>query len=244
MFVENVIQPIFELSELIKAGLATGKFVRTGGVIRDAATGKIVEILKDAISKESVNATQDIVDSVSKTTDVAVVNSTTLALGKKFSVGFIFVVGVAAVSYGTYRLYTYLKKRSDDKKHEEAENEVIIYNPELTEYFNNMQTQSMSISSIKKVVDFFEKFSIGDLSIEISEEEMLVIRNIIVRYTIKLCESNNISLTDKQLHVETDKISEKELLLEIINAIKVQEEIFVMSKNMDEKKGEMKYVKV
>lgn len=73
---------------------------------------------------------------------------------------------------------------------------------------------------------------------------MLVIRNIIVRYTIKLCESNNISLSDKQLNVETDKLSEKELLKGIINAIRVQEEIYVMVENEYEKKGEAKHVKV
>lgn len=243
----QVIQPNFNISDFAYEGLLNGEFVRIGGVIRERATGKIVEILKDAANKDSVNSIQTVVDAVKTSTSITVKKSTSLSLGKKFSVGFFFVVGVAAVSYGTYRLYTYLKKRSDEKKHEEvekAENEVIIYNPELTEYFNNMQTQSMSISSIKKVVEFFEKFSNGDLSIEISKEEMLVIRNIIVRYTIKLCESNNISLSDKQLNVETDKLSEKELLKGIINAIRVQEEIYVMVENEYEKKGEAKHVKV
>ena len=230
-----IIQPDFYISEAAAVGLALGKFVRTGGVIRDAATKQIVEHLKDAVSKDSLSATQAVNESfktasVAKaSTSIAIKESTSLSLGRKFAVGTLFFVGVAAIGYGSYRLYTYLKERSDKKKQEEVKKEnaeVISYNPELTEYFNNMQTQSMTISSIKKVVEFFENYSNCDLSIEISNEEMMVLRNLIVRYTIKLCESNKISIEDKQLLVEAKSKNSDDLVREIIYATKVQEEVF------------------
>ncbi len=225
----QVIQPKFNISDFAFAGLATGEFVRTGGVIRNAATGKIVEHLQDAISNNTDSSNQAIIEAAKASTSVSVTKSTSLSLRNKFAVGTLVVVGVAAVGYGSYKLYTYLKKRSIDKKQGEVikeESEVIIYNPELTDYFNHMQTQSMSLSSIKKVVEFFERYSNSDLAIEITDEEMMVIRNLIVRYTIKLCESNNISLDDKQLFVEAKTSNQNELLQEIIYATNVQEEIF------------------
>jgi len=226
-----VIQPIFKISDFAAAGLAIGKFYRTGGVVRDVATGQIVEHLKDAVTKNPASSSQ-VLAGTSKTTSVALTKSTPLSLGKKFAVGTIIVAGVATIGYGSYRLYTYLKKRSDEKKQEEVQkenDEVIAYNPELTEYFNNMQTQRMTLSSIRKVVDFFEYYSNSDLSIEISDEEMLVIRNLIVRYTIKLCESNKMSLEDKQLYIEAKSVDKNDLVYEIIYSTKVQEEIIAQA---------------
>jgi len=228
----QVIQPKFSISDLSFAGLLTGDFVRTGGVIRDAASGKIVEHLKDAISMEPASSSQAIAETAKTSASVAVKKSTALSLRNKFAVGTIIVVGVAAIGYGSYRLFTYLKKRSDEKKQEEikkANSEVISYNPELTEYFNNMQTQSMTLSSVKRVIEFFEYYSNSDLSIEITDEEMLVIRNLVVRYTIKLCESNNISLENKQLYIEAKTIDKDDLLYEILYSTKVQEEIFAQA---------------
>ena len=224
-----IIQPLLSMSDLAEAGLASGKYIRRAGNIVEVATGRVVEQLKDVISNNRETSSQAIIEASKETANIAIKESTSISLRNKFAVGTLVVVGVAAVGYGSYKLYTYLKKRSDDKKQEEVikeENDVIIYNPELTEYFNHMQSQSMSLSSIKKVVDFFERYSDKDLAIEITDEEMMVIRNLIVRYTIKLCESNNISLDDKHLFVEAKTLNQNDLLQEIIYATNVQEEIF------------------
>jgi uncharacterized membrane-anchored protein YhcB (DUF1043 family) len=231
----QVIQPFFDISDAAAAGLAAGTLVRTGGVIRDAATKQIFEHLKDAAPNNATSSSQAVINTaktanVAKaSTSVAIKESTSLSLGRKFAVGTLIVVGVVAIGYGSYRLFTYLKKRSDEKRQKELikqNNEVIAYNPELTEYFNHMQTQSMTLSSIKKVVDFFEKYSDSDLSIEITYEEMMVIRNLIVRYTIKLCEANHISLEGKQLSFEAKPQNKDDLLREILYATQVQEKIF------------------
>lgn len=224
-----IIQPLLSMSDLAEAGLASGKYIRRAGNIVEVATGRVVEQLKDVIDNNRDTSSQVIIEATKETANIAIKESTSISLRNKFAVGTLVVVGVAAVGYGSYKLYTYLKKRSIDKKQEEVikeESEVIIYNPELTEYFNHMQTQSMSLSSIKKVVEFFERYSNSDLAIEITVEEMMVIRNLIVRYTIKLCESNNISIEDKQLFVEAKTSNQNELLQEIIYATNVQEEIF------------------
>lgn len=223
-----VIQPVLSMSEAAEAGLNLGNLFISGGVVRETATGKIFEHLKDETTKNPVSSIESALEtaktaSVAKaSTSVVVKETTSLSLGRKFAVGTLIVVGVAAIGYGSYRLYTYLKKRSDEKKQEE----LIAYNPELTEYFNNMQTQSMSLSSIKKVVYFFDHYSNGDLSIEITDQELLVIRNLIVRYTIKLCESNNISIDNKQLFIEAKATVKSELVQDIVYATKIQEVIF------------------
>ena len=84
----------------------------------------------------------------------------------------------------------------------------------------------MTLSSVKKVIEFFEKYSNGELAIEISDEEMLVIRNIIVRYTIKLCEINKISVDNKHLSIQPKTKIKKELLDDIFYATKFQQRIF------------------
>jgi len=221
----QVSQPTFNIPEVIAAGLASGEYKQFGGIVRDAFSGQIVTHLKEVTQKDSSSTSQAIAEVAKTSANIVVKKSTASSLGKKFSVGTIIVVGVAAIGYGSFRLYTYLKKRSEEKKQEG----LIAYNPELTEYFNNMQTQSMSLSSVKKVVDFFDHYSSGDLSIEISDQELLVIRNLIVRYTIKLCESNNISIDNKQLVIETKSTVKSELMKDIVYATRVQEEIFAKS---------------
>lgn len=47
----QVIQPNFNISDFAYEGLLNGEFVRIGGVIRERATGKIVEILKTQLTK-------------------------------------------------------------------------------------------------------------------------------------------------------------------------------------------------
>jgi len=224
---DQIIQPLLKITEEIQRGLDNGDLIRISGVIRDAKTGQIVVFLEEIVTNETSNLGREITETVKTSASVVVKKSTASSLGKKFAVGTIIVVGVAAIGYGSYRLYTYLKKRSEEKKQEG----LIDYNPELTEYFNNMQTQSMSLSSVKKVVDFFDHYSSGDLSIEITEQELLVIRNLIVRYTIKLCESNNISIDNKQLVIEAKAIVKSELMQDIVYATRVQEEIFAMANN-------------
>ena len=235
----QVIQPVFNISDAAAAGMAIGTLYRSGGVIRDTTTGRIVEHLKDIAIKDKVSSTSalsetvDIARNVAKSsTRVVVKKSTALSLGSKFAVGTLIVAGVAAVGYGSYRLVTYLKKHTEDNiqvKVTEGTSDVIEYNPELTEYFNNMQSQGMTLDSIKDVVKFFDNYSKGGIEIEITNEEMMVMRNLIVRYTIKLCEANNISLENKQLDTETSITDSNDLLNEILYATRVQGEIFTIA---------------
>jgi hypothetical protein len=224
----KIIHPDFTISDKSAAGLLAGKYVRTGGVIRNRDTGKIVEHLKDISSRDLKGGNQAVAQTA-KTTSVVIKKSRTLSLGSKFAVGTLIVVGVAAIGYGSYSLFTYMQKQKEAKQRvdeTQKNNDLIEYNPQLTEYFNNMQTKKMKLSSIKKVISFFEKYSKGDLAIEISNEELLVIRNLIVKYTIKLCETNKISIDNYRLTIDAKTIKNEDLLGEIVYATKIQQEIF------------------
>ena len=230
-----VIQPTFEISDLAAAGLAVGEYVRTGGVIREASTGHIVEHLKDTFVNGKVSSSSAILETVDFANDVAklstrveVKDGTRISLGNKIAVGTL----VVAVVYGSYKLITYLKKQNEENKQIQVTNEnndVIEYNLELTGYFNNVQTQSMTLDSIKDVSRFFETYSNGDKEIEITDEEMKVMRNLIVRYTIKLCKANKIKLKNIELNSEINIKNHNDLLAEILYATKIQEEIFTIA---------------
>lgn len=224
------VQVDLTMTEMAAAGIATGKFVLSGGVVRDAVTGQIIEHLKQS-SNNMTNDAQPVLE-VAKNVVHGVKESTFLSLGKKVAAGTLIVAGLVGVGYGTYKLVTFLKKQTKEKELKEIinqNNELIAYNPELTEYLNNLHSKEMSLSSIKKVVDFFETYSNGDLSIEITEEEMKVIRNLIIRYTIKLCKANRISLEDKQLAIVTKSTNKNDLIYEILYATNLQKEIFTIN---------------
>lgn len=224
----KIIQPTFTISNKAAYGLATGEFIRTGGVIRNSDTGKIFEHLKDTASRNLKSGNRPLAK-IAKTNSLAIKKSTTLSLNTKFAVGTLIVAGVVAIGYGSYRLFTYIKKQSEAKQsvdEMQKNNDLIEYNPQLTEYFNNMQAKKMTLSSIKKVISFFENYSNGDLAIEISDEEMMVIRNLVVRYTIKLFETNKISMDNYQLSIDAKTNNNKDLLGEIVYAIKMQQQIF------------------
>lgn len=223
------VQPNFDIDFETLDSLARGALELTHAVIKNPATGKVVKQLRVIMPKDIIENTQPALE-VAKNVDLNIAKDTYKSLGAKFAVGTLIVAGIAAVGYGTYKLVTYLSKQTKETEKNNVVNEnndVIMYNPELTEYFNNMQTQSMTLDSIKKVVVFFENYNNGSLSIEINEEEMKVLRDIIVRYAIKLCESNNISLEDKQLYIEGESKNKNDLIHEILYATSVQQEIFV-----------------
>ena len=224
-----VIQPTLSYSDLAASGLANGTLYFSGGVIRETANGHVFAHLKDAASTNQTE-TKKIISKES--TNIAVKNSTKMSLGSKFAIGSLIVVGVTALAYGGYKLYTYIAEKSQTNeksgnKKNNDNNSIISYNPDLTEYFNSIQSKTLTIKEIKKVITFFDAYSNDELSIEISQEELLVLRNLIVRYTKKLLETNNIELESKPLEIEASSNSKEDILKEINKAIKIQEEVFL-----------------
>jgi len=230
-----VIQPKLSMSDVAASGIANGTLYQDGGVIRNKKTGTIFEILKDA-GKDTINETQK---SVTKapTTSATAKSVSKMSIGSKFAIGTLIVVGVSALAYGGYKLYTYLSKKDDKKKHDEdiakeEKSDVIYYNPDLTDYLNSFQTKTLSIKKIKNVIDFFDAYSNGNLEIEISDEEMMVLRNLIVRYTIKLEKANHVYLESIPLKVEAPSKDKNDLLKEINEATEIQEKIFERGKDV------------
>lgn len=227
-----IIQPTLSYSDLAASGLADGTLYFSGGVIRETANGHVFEHLKDVVSTNQMEKTEIV---TKESTNIAIKKSTKMSLGSKFAIGSLIVVGVSALAYGGYKLYTYISDKNQNNNKDEDKkindnNSIISYNPELTDYFNSMQAQTLTIKEIKEVIAFFDAYSNGNLSIEISQEELLVLRNIIVRYTIKLLEANNIELESKPLEIEASSNSKEELLKEINKAIKIQEKVFLYFK--------------
>jgi len=223
----------FDISEEIIIGLISGKYIRTGGVIRDTA-GRIVLILKDGVSNNSSEATAnamqsvDVASAAESAAKVAIKDGSRVALGKNIAMGALVVAGLTAAGIGTYKLVTYLKKHKEDNKSVEvlSENYVVFENnPELIEYFNNMQTQNMTLKSIREISKFFVTYSNGEVDIEITDEELKAIRNVIVRYTIKLCEVNEFGIENREFDTETSIKDANDLLEEILFATKIQEDV-------------------
>lgn len=112
----QIIQPELSISDWALAGINSGIFERDGGIVREISTGRIVEFLKDAISKGSENASDSMVETVKATADITIKEGKLLSLRNKYAVGTLVIVGVAAIGYGSYKLYTFLKERSDKIK--------------------------------------------------------------------------------------------------------------------------------
>lgn len=227
-------------SELAAAGLKKGTLEwmskGTKAVIVDSATKQIFEIPKmAAVTKEATkSASRSLVKESAKEG---------LPLGGKIGIGVTVVVGVAAIGYGAYKLVTYLRnKKDEERKNSEsvqqiaAESEspssnVVLYKvPALDNYINNVYNQSctMSIYDITEAFNFLNDYSRGDLSIEISQEEMLVLRNIMVRYAKKLAEKNpSLKLTEAVPAIEAPSKRKEDLLRDSMLSLRLQQEVFV-----------------
>lgn len=216
----RVIQPAFTISEKAYAGIASGQYVRIGGVVRSISDGRIVEHLKDVATVKTA-----ITNSANKTA-LSTTVSNGLPIGKTALISGCVGFGVAALTGLGFWAWKHFKKRSEEKKQEETD----TYKEYLDEYITNIQTQNLSLRSIKNVFDFFDHFSNGDLSIEITDEELKVLRDIIVRYTIKLCETNDIVIKNK-IPLQDKSTSRKDLLQEIKYATKIQEQVYLLERN-------------
>ena len=213
-----IIQPTLEIADEIAAGLSSGIYKRDGGVIRNASTGEIVKILKDTEIKNSISSTAPTIADAA-----AVSKKVGLSTGAKVGIGVLVVVGVSLATYGAYKLYAFVKKKNVKKKDTNA---LIGYNPEITEYLNAAQNKTMSFDKIVGVVKFFEMYSEGkNLNIEISNDELLALRNIFVKYAIALAKQNNIEY-EPVLAIEVKSKKTEDLLEESLVALKFQREIF------------------
>ena len=98
---------------------------------------------------------------------------------------------------------------------------------EVAEYISHINNQTMSLNVLKRTIAFVDSISNGnDVTIEISDEEMTVLRNIITRYLVQLCKANNVPIKNKVLSIDA-KVQPKELSLkEIKNSLAIQEKIF------------------
>ena len=214
----KILQPTFIISDEIAAGLASGALKRTGGVIRNRATGEIVEHLKDGLARDTIS------EVAPKAAASAATKSVGLSTTAKVGIGALVIAVVVGVAYGGYKLYGFIKKKKETGNNEDQV-ELIGYNPEITEYLNATKNKTMSFDKIVGVVKFFELYSSGkDLNIEITDNELLTMRNIFVKYAIALSETNK--LKEPNLNLEAKSQKREDLLEEALIALRYQEDIF------------------
>ena len=133
------------------------------------------------------------------------------------------VASVALATFGAYKLYAFVKNKNSKK---EDGNALIGYNPEITEYLNATQNKTMSFDKIVGVVLFFEKYLDGkDLNIEISNDELLVLRNVFVKYASALAKENKIE-SKPVLTIEAKSHKTKDILEESLVALRFQKDAF------------------
>ena len=213
-------------SEITACGLKKGKYewMSNGSrpLIIDKTTKQIIEVPKMGISNEVTKSTSENMLKQG-------VNQGVFIDGKTIK-GSLVVVGIVLTIYGGYKLVVYLKKKKAKKQIESMNNEIFVsMTPSLNKYLNNICNTSaqMTITDIKSVIDEFNRYSNGNLKIEISPEEMLIIRNIIVKFTRKLIEKNPLlNLNTNLLELEAPSLKNEDLLKEINDSLKVQELIF------------------
>lgn len=205
-----VVQPLMKIPEKYVAGLATGKYIRKGGVIRNQK-GQIVAFLEEIAD----NKNSTYLSKVAKSSKV--LKKSWIALG--------VVLGVSTVATGVYLTYN----KSKEKKQNIDKEEIITegFNKSLTNYINAIKNGDLSLEILEDFiwnVNFIKENSENkEIKIEISINQLEELLNLIYKYTIELAEINNIdaeSVRDNRENHKNDSFSI------IIYCLNYQKEIF------------------
>ena len=196
----SIVQPKIGFSEATRKGLLEGVYIRTGGVVRDKSTMRIVEIGKDIVDKPNKK----------------------IFTFKNIGIAVLFVGVIILVYKGGKYLYKVIK---NENINENLENEIIINQNELTnDYINEIQTGTLDketlinlILNFKKIIDAKNK----GLIIEIDIEKFNELLNILDKYTNELAKANNIDLN-------IDTMNSDDYLLDCVKYLECQKQIFEM----------------
>ena len=216
-----VYQPTLEISIEASEGVNSGKYEIIGGIVRNTDTKQVVEWARDTTPEISKQNTEPINEP--KEPSLTDPNSED-SIGKEVCIGVCIDATIALVGWGAYKFFKWLTK---DKSKPKEETKATKLHFVVAEYISHINNQNMSLSAIKNTIAFLDSISNGnDVTIEISDEEMTVLRNITTRYLAQLCEANNVPIENKVLLIDA-KAQPKELSLkEIKSSLAIQEKIF------------------
>lgn len=156
-------QVAFEVPTEIALGLATGKYVQWGGVVRDGA-GHIVKHLKPADVQNGANKALQIADQAAQ---LAKQN-------KKVAIAALAVAGVAAVGGGIYAGMTHVRHSKEDAMRKK---QMADFNSAFSEYLKALGDGELTIEMIDRLEGAITALNDGKegFTVEIKGEQLRIL---------------------------------------------------------------------
>lgn len=198
-------QVAFEVPAEIAVGLATGKYVQWGGVVRDGA-GHIVRHLKPADVQNGANKALRIAD---QAVQLAKQN-------KKVAIAALAVAGVAAVGGGIYAGMTHVRHSKEDAMRKK---QMADFNSTFSEYLKALGDGELTIEMIDRLEGAITALNGGKegFSVEIKGEQFEDIVKSVRDYTERLSKANGEKTSNAVLKLFEKKPNDIEGLKECLN---------------------------
>lgn len=198
-------QVTFEVPAEIAVGLATGKYVQWGGVVRDGA-GHIVRHLKPADVQNGANKALRIAD---QAVQLAKQN-------KKVAIAALAVAGVAAVGGGVYAGVTCVRHSKEDALRKKR---MADFNSAFSEYLKTLGDGELTIEMIGKLEGAITALNGGKegFTVEIKGEQFEDIVKSVRDYTDRLSKANGEKASNAVLKLFEKKPNDIEGLKECLN---------------------------
>lgn len=198
-------QVTFEVPAEIAVGLATGKYVQWGGVVRDGA-GHIVRHLKPADVQNGANKALRIAD---QAVQLAKQN-------KKVAIAALAVAGVAAVGGGVYAGVTCVRHSKEDALRKKR---MADFNSAFSEYLKTLGDGELTIEIIDKLEGAITALNGGKegFTVEIKGEQFEDIVKSVRDYTDRLSKANGEKASNAVLKLFEKKPNDIEGLKECLN---------------------------
>jgi hypothetical protein len=203
-----IVQPTFFIPPDVATGLLSGDFIRYGGVVRDTA-GRLVIHLKEIPTPEKA------VEEVAKRAATSIKNPW-VALGA----GALMLVAVGG------GVLLAVKSRKKDANPEGPEC-VKQYNESLRTYLEAIRTGSLEAETIDRLIADLDAVKAyaegGDATVAFSAEQLETLTKVVVEYTTKLAEANQIELDEPE---QVAAGAEGNVLVDLRRYLEVQKLIF------------------
>lgn len=198
-------QVAFEVPAEIALGLAAGKYVQWGGVVRDGA-GHIVKHLKPADVQNGANKALQLAD---QAVQLAKQN-------KKVAIAALAVAGVAAVGGGIYAGMTHVRHGKEDAMRKK---QMAGFNSAFSDYLKALGDGELTVEIIDRLEDTITALNDGKegFTVEIQGEQFENIVKSVRDYTDRLSKANGEKTSNAVLKLFEKKPNDIEGLKECLN---------------------------
>ena len=205
-------QVAFEVPAEIALGIASGKYVQWGGVVRDNA-GRIICLLKPADVQNGANKALRIAD---QAVQLAKQN-------KKVAIAALAFAGVAAVGGGIYAGMTHVRHSKEDAMRKRC---MADFSAAFSEYLKALGDGELTVEKIDRLEDAIVALNDGKegFTVEIKDDQFEDIVKSVRDYTERLSKANGEKAPNVILGLFEKKPNDVEGLREFLNT---QREILV-----------------